>query len=370
MRLLLTQLATASSVAPGVDATPKRVGLTLLLGLAGAVLFSLFHLPLAWMMGAMTTTTIATMAGLPAAIYSWMRALMLAVLGVLLGSAFTPEIVSQAPRWLDSILLLLVYLSLSTMLCYFYFTKIARYDPVTAFFSSCPGGLSEMIALGDYYGGNTRRIALTHATRVLLVVATVPLYFKLVAGADIPSLPTGTGAQGDLNFFEVAILCGCGVVGYWLGHRLRIPAAGLVGPLVLSALTHGMGISSAGLPSWVIASAQLVVGAAIGCRFAGLTAADMTRTILRAAGSTIVLLGLAVGFAFLTSALVHQPVAGLVLALSPGGLTEMALVSLSLGVETAFVSAMHILRITVVVLIAAPLFRALGQPGVGRPKNP
>jgi membrane AbrB-like protein len=370
MRQFLSRLAHAPTVGPGVPATPLRVAMTLGIGSIGAVLFVALGVPLAWMLGAMAATTLATSLGAPAAVYSWMRSIMLAVLGVLLGSAFTPEIVGQMARWAPAIALLAVYLGVTMGLGYLYFTKIAGYDPVTAYFSAAQGGLSEMIALGDHYGGNMRRIALTHATRVLIIVAVVPLYFQMVAGADIPSTPAGTGAGGPLSVAEIVILCGCGLAGFWLGNILRLPAAGLVGPLILSSLAHGFGISQAGPPPFIIAAAQLVVGAAIGCRFAGLTTADMTRTIFRAIGSTTILIVSAVGLSFLAGPLVGQPTTALVLALSPGGLTEMALVSLSLGYETAFVATMHILRIAICVLAAPPLFRIAGYPGVDRTKIP
>jgi hypothetical protein len=49
-----------------------------------------------------------------------------------------------------------------------------------------------------------------------------------------------------------------------------------------------------------------------------------------------------------------------VLAFSPGGLAEMSLIALALGVETAFVATHHVARIGMIVIVAPLLFRKLG----------
>ena len=51
------------------------------------------------------------------------------------------------------------------------------------------------------------------------------------------------------------------------------------------------------------------------------------------------------------------PFAQSFLAYAPGGLTEMALLTLAIGQDVAFVSVIHIVRITAVVGVASPLFR-------------
>ena len=48
----------------------------------------------------------------------------------------------------------------------------------------------------------------------------------------------------------------------------------------------------------------------------------------------------------------------MLLAFSPGGLAEMSLMALSLGIEVAFVASHHVARILFIVLVAPPLFAA------------
>ena len=47
----------------------------------------------------------------------------------------------------------------------------------------------------------------------------------------------------------------------------------------------------------------------------------------------------------------------MILVLSPGGLAEMSLIALSLGIDTAFVSSMHMFRIMIIVVLGPSLFR-------------
>jgi hypothetical protein len=48
------------------------------------------------------------------------------------------------PSWWDTILVLIAYSVVSTLLGWLFFTRACKYDDVTAFFASAPGGI------GDY----------------------------------------------------------------------------------------------------------------------------------------------------------------------------------------------------------------------------
>jgi uncharacterized membrane protein AbrB (regulator of aidB expression) len=81
--------------------------------------------------------------------------------------------------------------------------------------------------------------------------------------------------------------------------------------------------------------------------------------MLLALGSTALMLALTAALSGLFGGVGELRVEALVLALAPGGLAEMSLVALAIGIDTAFVSTMHIARIAVVIAAAGPLFRLL-----------
>ena len=336
--------------------SPVGVVGTLALGAVGGWAAYEFRLPLAWMIGAMVAVTVGALAGLPLTMSRRLRAVMVAILGIMLGSAFTPEVAARMGQWLASLAALTVYIAGLTALVLLYLRRVARYDPITAFFAATPGGLNEMVMVGGALGGDDRVISLVHGARILLIVLTVPVWFRLMEGY-VPGARIGFGGGlGAIAAGDLAVLALSGLAGAWLAHRLKVPAANLSGPMVLSALAHLTGMTASRPPAELIALAQVVVGCAVGSRFAGVPLGQVLHTLLIAVGSTAIMLAATVGASLVLAPLTGAPVSALVLALAPGGLAEMSLIALSLDVDAAFVSTHHIARIIIVVVLAPIVF--------------
>lgn len=339
-----------------------KIALALALGTAGGWLATLAALPLPWMIGAMLATTTASLAHLPVAMSFRLREVFVVVLGVMLGSAFTPGIVNQLGEWTVSLVILAAYTAVSGGLGTLFFYRIAGYDRVTSYFSAMPGGLSVMILVGEAMGGDGRLISLTHASRLLLVVMALPFAFQLLMGYDPANRPSAGPDLLSIGGVDLMILVACGLAG-WLGARvLRIPAPAVVGPMLVSAGIHMGGLVEAAPPAQLVAAAQIVVGSAIGCRFAGAPLALVGKAILWAAGGTIVLVGSAILAAWLGHLITGLPIPELTLAYSPGGLAEMSLIALALGLEAALVATHHIARIFLIVVMAPLIFRLGRKP--------
>ncbi|MEP1031391.1 MAG: AbrB family transcriptional regulator, partial [Alphaproteobacteria bacterium] len=107
------------------------------------------------------------------------------------------------------------------------------------------------------------------------------------------------------------------------------------------------------------ALAQVVIGASIGCRFLGISLREMFGTMVQAAGITTFMLGAAYAGAWTVSYFTGLPVNTLWLAFAPGGLAEMTLISLSLGIDVAFVSVHHMVRVIFLVAMAPIAFKLL-----------
>lgn len=309
------------------------------------------------MIGAIIFVTAAAIGGVPVDMSQRLRSVMVAVLGVMLGSAFTPEILDHALRWSGSLAALFAYVAIATAIGTAYYRRVAGYDPVTAYFAAAPGGLSEMILVGSAMGGDERAISLSHGARILLIVLIVPFGFRLLGGYQ-PGGAIGT-PTGDVPLSDLATLLACGAIGYLIAERIRLPAAPLVGPMVLSAALHLLGLTASRPPAEAIALAQLVVGTAVGCRFIGIPPLRMLRAIWLAVGATLILLAVSAGFGLALSGLLGLPAAGAFLAFAPGGLAEMSLIALALGIDVAYVSTHHVVRIFLIVTVAPAVFRLL-----------
>ena len=155
--------------------------ITVAIGTVGGMAAAWLQLPLPWMIGSMVATTAAALSGVPLAMPKQLRAVMVAVLGVMLGSGFSPEILSRFAEWLTSLLLVIGYIVVAGAVCFLYLKRVTTYDATTAYFCSMPGGLTEMILAGDELGGDTRIISLVHALRVLLVQRKDALLIGLAA---------------------------------------------------------------------------------------------------------------------------------------------------------------------------------------------
>ncbi|WP_189993247.1 AbrB family transcriptional regulator [Thalassobaculum fulvum] len=340
------------------------MALALAIGAGGGLLFAWARLPLPWMMGAMVATTAASVWGANIRVDHRLRVVMICVLGVMLGSAFKPQLLDQLGEWAVSIAGLLVYAIVAGGLVTWYFRKAAGYDAVTSYFASAPGGLNEMVIVGREMGGDDRVIALTHSARILLVVMTLPFLFRLFTDYAPPAgLLPGGGGSFDMPAWDWAILTGCAVIGPLVARRLKVPAAFLIGPMLLSATVHVGGVTQATPPGLLVAIAQVVMGTGIGCRFAGTPFRDIARIVGVSIGSTVILLVLGVLFGLAVQQLTDVPWFVLVLAYAPGGLAEMSLVALALGRDVALVATHHIFRIGFIVILAPLAFRLMRRTG-------
>jgi hypothetical protein len=344
---------------------------SLAIGSIGGAVFFALNLPLAWMMGSMLLMTALAVRGYNLQVDPNLRKIMTAILGVMLGSSFSPETVTSLSLWGNGLAVLGVTVILTMITIYAYFRRVGGFDPVTAYFSSAPGGFNVMYEVGEANGGDGRKIALIHATRVLMLVMTVPIAFRygvqdIPAGAhDVPSL------LGDWEQpVGYAWLLLAAVGGYVLGYLVRLPAYHLMGPMLVAAAFEMGGLTDVTLPMGLVYAAQLVIGTSIGLRFLGTTLQEIRHIILLSCGSTAIMIALATSLAFITSSYVGVSIPGLVLALSPGGLAEMSLVALALGIDVAFVSIMHVIRIAVIIAVVPLIYPLFDRHWVKRLSRP
>jgi hypothetical protein len=334
---------------------PARMALALAIGAAGGLAFFLLRLPLPWMLGALVAVMSAAVARLPVAAPERIRPATVAVIGVLLGSGFTPDLASRLPAWAATLAALAVYLALSGAAAVWWYRR-AGFDPMTAFFAGMPGGIVEMVALGRAAGGDERRIILAHAARIVVTVAAVAVWFRLIEGHAVGADPGGT-PHAALAARDAALLVLCGVAGALAGGWLRLPAPALLGPMLLSGGVHLAGLTDSAPPAGLVIAAQVILGTAMGGRFAGTAPAELRRALGLAAGATAITLALALAFALALHAALGIGAEAVMLAFAPGGLTEMSLVALAIGAEVAFVATHHVVRIVLLIAVAPLVFR-------------
>ena len=338
------------------------VAAALVIGAAGGSTFAYFHLPLPWMLGAMAACTIAALLRTPIrAPAPLVVTPMTMAVGVILGTAFSPDTFGHAKLWIVPLCGLVVSVTLSALTCITYFRAVVGFDIKTAYFAGMPGGLIDMITLGQQSGADARSIALVQSSRILFVVFTLPFVFQALSGVRIGPAQAAAAAHFDGASFlqSLAWLVVVAAAGACLGYLLRLRAPFLLGPMLLSATIHLLGWSSFSAPFGVLNMAQWILGTSIGCRFVGIPPREVLRVLAYSTGSTVILFAVTAGVAFATSRVASFGTIPLMLAYAPGGLTEMSLMALSLQMEVAFVAANHVLRVLLVTVGAALLLPLL-----------
>mgnify|MGYP003625338740 FL=1 len=328
----------------------KRLSIALGIGLVGGLIAHSLNMPLAWMMGPMLATFVASLMRVQMGIPMEFRSVILGVIGIFLGASFTPETLDQAARWPISMIAVLIYVPVVTVLVTWFYTKIARLDPATALFSATPGGLTPMVVLGAAAGGNEQEIALTQGLRVLLLVMSAPLIVLMITG--VVASGHGDGEAVYMTLSEGLLTGGAALLTVLLFRKLRVPAAYMTGAMLASMVLHVTGIVEGNLPDWLLAGSLLILGSAIGSRFAGVKLSFLARLAGYSIFATMVILAFTGGVAWMVSQWLDLDFIAVLLAFAPGGVAEMSLIALALNVEPSFVAFHHIVRIFEIVLLA------------------
>lgn len=337
----------------------RSVASTIALGACGGALFYALNLPLPWMLGAIVVTLIGTLARWNLTGPEKARPFVVAIIGVMLGSGFKPDTFDHLDQWLISLAGLVLCVLVSVLLVQAYLHRFGGQSRVTALFSAMPGGVVEMVEIGRAEGGDEKAIILAHVWRIILVIAAVAFWFRLVLGFEVDGMmPMSTHPTGML---DLAILGGCAALGSALGLWLKLPAPTFIGPMVLSAAAHMTGLTYSSPPLALVIIAQIILGVVVGCRFKGSHAVDVFHALKLALVSTAIMMAVAAGLAWGVHLCTGHSTEQLLLAYAPGGLNEMSLVSLAIQADVAFVATHHLFRIVVLLLLAGTLLARIAK---------
>lgn len=329
----------------------------------GVALFKVFDLPLPWLLGPIFACLIAALLGVPMSGYKPVNDAMRTVLGVAVGATMTPAVIATFPAMWPTLLLVPVMVAAIGIVGVPYFQRFWGYDFPTAYYSTMPGGLQDMLVFGEEAGGQVRTMSLIHATRVMVIVVALPFLLKGIWDADLsnpPGLPLTT-----VPVQELALMVVCAVVGWWAATRIGMFGASILGPLIITAIAAMAGFLENRPPAEAIWAAQFFIGMTIGSKYAGVTMAEVKRDLVAGLGFCGILIVLTIIFVEFIYAFGLAPGQEALLAFAPGGQAELTVLALIVGADVAFVVAHHVLRIFVVILGAPFAARVFDRQGDG-----
>ena len=324
----------------------------------GAAIAIAVGAPLPFLLGALVASAIVALTfsartELPLMIPQSLREVFIVVIGVMIGSAFTPALFTQMDVLIPGSIAVLVFVVGSQLVNYAIFRHGGGYGRMTAITAGMPGGLIDSIAMAEEKGGDPGIVTAQQFLRIALIVTCLPIAFSIWQGEAVGSaagmhFATKTGGPTDWLLLAIA-----GVSGIILAKAIRFPAYAIVGPMAVSAFIHAVGWTDAAIPSWLFALAQLVVGASLGTRFLNLRGRDFVRIVTLGLASAAAMIAMGIAISLALSEVTGTPIPVLILSFAPGGLIEMGLIALSLQASPVIVTLYHIIRILITVVLAS-----------------
>jgi membrane AbrB-like protein len=215
-----------------------------------------------------------------------------------------------------------------------------------------------MTAMSADFGADPRIVAFMQYLRVTLVVlsASVVSRVLLPAGAHPPAI-------GATQFDPIGLLgtLVIGAAGALAALRLRIPAAALLGPMILGAVLHGTGLVRIAVPAPLLDAAYVAIGLTIGLLYTPATVKYALRILPQLLASTLVLIALCAGSATLLALALHVDPLTAYLATTPGGLDSVTVIALGSGANVPLVLAVQALRVFVVVATGPSLAKLVAR---------
>jgi len=275
----------------------------------------------------------------------WVRLIFMSIIGAMIGSRFSPELLTLLPKFWISGLALVPYILLAHAGSYAIMRGIGGYDKLDAFFASLPGGIIDSAALAEAAGADLRIVTAQHFIRIILVVASVPLLFLFIQGNAVGSLAGQTIADVNYDFIDIALIISIALVGLFIGQITKLPVSHMLGPLLLAFTLSVGGVVEINIPPWLGHAAQYMVGTALGAQFSGVSRRLLARGLgmgLLAGAYMLLLAG-----AFATILVQHVPAdfGAMFISFAAGGLAEMSLIALSLNFNPVVVALHHLVRI-------------------------
>ncbi|MCT7660812.1 AbrB family transcriptional regulator [Mycobacterium deserti] len=227
--------------------------------------------------------------------------------------------------------------------------------PLTGSLALVAGGASGLVAIARELGGDDRVVSVVQYLRVALVTASMPAVVALFYHVD-KSRPATQLPQTETApwYLSIGMLIALIVVGAAGGKLIRLPGAGLLGPLALTVVLELTGLSfGLSVPIVLVQIGYALIGWQAGLAFTRDSLRVVGRSLPTAIG-LIVALGVATaGLGLLLSHVTGvTPLEGY-LATTPGGVYAILATAVDTGSNVTFIVAAQVLRI-LLMLFAAP----------------
>jgi membrane AbrB-like protein len=221
-----------------------------------------------------------------------------------------------------------------------------------------PGAASTMMIMADSFGTDGRLVAFMQYLRVVFVAIAGSLIARFwchVSNSATAAVIWFSQIHWPAFAETLLFIGGC----IFVGRKSRIPAGGILVPLVLGAILKDTGILNLELPPWFLAMSYALLGWNIGLRFTRNILVHAARALPQITLSVLLLMTFCGGMAWLLVEIAGIDPLTAYLATSPGGVDTAAIIGATSKVDLPFVMSMQTARLLLVLFIGPVLSRRL-----------
>ena len=286
--------------------------------------------------------------------------------GMVIGTRFTQADIKTLKTMILPVLILIVMLLAINMGFAVLMSRFTALSFMTSFFACAPGGVSDLALVAADFGATMEHVALLQLFRLISVIIIFPPMIRKMLPAseriiEPKELQTSEfeGKPNKHSFLNYLVSMATAFAGGITFVMLGIPAGAILGSIFAIALLN-LATDGACYPPILKPMVQIFAGCYIGSKVTFQTLMEGSVLLVPA---LILLVELFV-MAFLTAFVLHK-VCNLnwgtaLFSATPGGITEMGLISDELGLETPKIVLMHTFRILAVLGVLPLIAQYLG----------
>lgn len=348
----------------------QLVGWAGLLSLAAAFWFllALLHFPAAALLGAMSAGIVFGVNGSSMALPRPLYRLAQGFAGVFIARSMSPTVVWEAIAYWPLLILVTTLTLIAAFAAGWAVNRFGKVPTLPAILGSLPGMSGAMVIIALERGVDARIVALMQYVRLASVILAVSLISHVGAQEATPPQLVSPGEAGAaFDPLSLVLSAAIAFLALPLARVSFLPAAAMLGPLVLGSALEASGSFQIVLLDEVIGLTFAVIGLEIGMKFTRVTLIKVMGylpTVL-AACVALNLFGLLLG-GLLMLVLPVDPVTAF-LATAPGSIETIALVAVASDAAVPIVLTFQTVRLFVVVLLGPCLMEHLAKLPIWRP---
>jgi membrane AbrB-like protein len=337
----------------------KEFVLVIIISIPSAIIADFFEIPLAWFLGPMLVTSLASLMGMKIKMPRLVLSSILILLGLYIGNYIDKSLFAQMHQWAWTSLIMLIYIIVSVLIVSRYLQIFSKYEKKTSIFSAAPGALGPLMILAEDEKSDLSQVATSHLIRLIIIITVFP--FVVNSFYEVENIKVVEEVLNNQNLSHLVILIISSIILIYFFDKFKIPAALLSGTLFASGFLQITEIATYKFSPNIIDYCLLILGASVGCRFADKSFSEIGRNALHSFVATFLLVILGLIAAFVAGLIIDKNFFTLLLSYCPGGIYEVAVIAIFFDLDPEFVSFHHIIRLLMILFIVPIMLKIIAK---------